>query len=290
MTAVTERGQHTRPRASVIIPAHDEATIIGRLLDQIRELGADHDVLVVANGCTDSTASVVSAHPWCRLIEIEAASKPAALNAGDAAALAYPRIYLDADVTVSTDSLRQLIDVLDGPAPLVASPPVRIDHTGASLLARAYQRVWALTDYRLHDHTGSGIYGLSEAGRARFGAFPHLIADDLYVRQLFGPTERRVSPGAPFTIHAPRTVRAQARRLGRTMAGELQLAQQYPQLQPEGGADASRRRLLGRIGRRPALWPAFAVYATTYVTGRVLARVKLARGRTDVWERDETTR
>lgn len=218
------------PRASIIIPAHDEATVIGRLLDGIAELGADHDVLVVANGCTDGTAAVVRAHPWCRLIEVDEASKIAALNAGDAAARAFPRVYLDADVTVSPATLRSLVGLLDRSEAIVASPPVRVDTAGASVFARAYQRVWAMTDYRLENHTGSGVYGLSEAGRARFGAFPDVIADDLYVRLLFAPSERRICRGAPFTMRAPRTARAQVRRLARAMAGELQLTERFPEL------------------------------------------------------------
>ena len=52
----------------------------------------------------------------------------------------------------------------------------------------------------------------------------------------------------------------------------------------------ARGRLLGRVARRPALWPSFVVYAAVYAAGRASARIKLARGRTDVWERDETSR
>lgn len=219
------------PRASIIIPAHDEGRVIGRLLDGIADLASDHDVLVVANGCTDGTADAVRARPWCRLVEVAEASKIAALNAGDAAAHAFPRVYLDADVTVGAATLRELVAVLGTAEPIVASPAVRIDASGASVLARAYHRVWALTDYRLENHTGSGVFGLSEAGRGRFGPFPDLISDDLYVRLLFRAGERRVSAGEPFTLFAPRTARAQVRRLGRAMAGELQLAQRHPELQ-----------------------------------------------------------
>jgi hypothetical protein len=53
---------------------------------------------------------------------------------------------------------------------------------------------------------------------------------------------------------------------------------------------AARGRLVGRVVRRPGLWPAFVVYSAIYAAGRASARVKLARGRTHVWERDDTTR
>ena len=45
---------------TVIIPAHNEARVIRRLLDQIvaDATPGELDVIVVANGCTDDTADV----------------------------------------------------------------------------------------------------------------------------------------------------------------------------------------------------------------------------------------
>lgn len=247
-------------------------------------------MIVVANGCVDDTEAVVGRFPWCRLVSIDVASKPAALNAGDAAAKAAARVYLDADVSISDTTLRALIEAIGTAEPIVASPPVRIDQRAATVPARAYQRVWSLTDYRMLDHTGSGVYAVSASGRARFERFPDIVSDDLWVRLLFDADQRRVTEGPPFTIHAPRTLRAQLKRLSRTMAGEMQVARLYPQLQPSGSLRRSRGRLLGRVARRPALWPAFLVYAGTYAAARWRARMKLERGRMHVWERDLTTR
>ncbi len=273
--------------ATVIIPAHDEAAPLGRLLAGIAPALDRLDVVVVANGCTDATADVARAAGAVRVLELDQASKRAAMNAGDAAARHPVRIYLDADVTMTPATLLALAALLQRDDAVVASPAVRIEQRGSSLPARAYQQVWALTDYRLQEHTGSGVFGLSAAGRARFGEFPDVIADDLFVRMLFVPEERVVSPGEPFTVFAPRTLRAQVGRLRRTMAGELQLAERFPDLERAPGA---RRRLIGRVARRPWVWPSFVVYAAAYAAGRSAARQKLASGQTGVWERDLSSR
>ena len=97
---------------SVVIPAHNEEAVIASTLRSVLEgLEQGAEVLVVCNGCSDDTAAVAGTFGLpVRVLEIEPASKVAALNAGDEVAAGYPRIYLDADVT------------LDGPAPPPTSP------------------------------------------------------------------------------------------------------------------------------------------------------------------------
>lgn len=279
-----------RKHCSIIIPAHDESRVLARLLQQIASIADDCEVIVVANGCTDDTAAVAASFSWCTCIETPVASKVVALNAGDAVAHGQGRIYLDADVSVSPDTLRSLAAAISTPHPIVASPRVEIDSLGASLPARAYQRIWGMTDYRRDNHTGSGIYALSPAGRRRFGMFPDLISDDLYVRLLFSDAERRVTEGEPFTVFAPRTLRSQIRRLGRTMAGEMQLARTRSDVTSSHLGDGARGHLLGRVARDPRRWADFLVYVIAYGAGRVLARNKTRSHQLQTWERDLTTR
>ena len=100
---------------SIVIAAHNEAAVLGRCLDAVLTGAApgEFDVTVVANGCTDATAEVATARPGVRVLDLPAAGKVGALNAGDAVAVGYPRIYLDADIVIPATGIRVLRDALD---------------------------------------------------------------------------------------------------------------------------------------------------------------------------------
>ncbi len=71
---------------SVIIPAHDEGSVIARTLEAMTNGAApgELDVIVVCNGCTDDTAAVARRFgPPVRVIETDIAGKSHALNLGD---------------------------------------------------------------------------------------------------------------------------------------------------------------------------------------------------------------
>ncbi|WP_448631445.1 glycosyltransferase family 2 protein [Cellulomonas soli] len=77
---------------SVVIPAHDEEHGIARTLAPLAQAAAAGtlEVVVVANGCTDATAAVARSVPGVHVVEIDVASKAAALRAGDRAATRFP--------------------------------------------------------------------------------------------------------------------------------------------------------------------------------------------------------
>ena len=288
-------------RISVVIPAHDEEAVIGRLLAQlvgdVRAPGLE--IVVVANGCRDATATVARGFGRrVRVVEIPEASKIAALRAGDRAATAFPRAYVDADVRVSADALLALGHLLETPGgPLVASPRLEVDTTGASWFVRSHHRIWELTDYRQHDHIGSGVYALSAAGRARFGDWPDVIADDRFVQQLFRPDERATLDGHSFTVPSARTIRAHLRRTTRIARGNLELADASTPvdeaapapgrvLAPAPSGDRASN-LVGRVARRPALWPAVAVYGGTATVPKLRAIRQVDRQEEAAWSRDD---
>ena len=80
---------------------------------------------------------------------------------------------------------------------LAAAPVMDVDLRGSSLAVRAYYRVWMRLPYVRDGMIGVGVYALSEEGRRRFGEFPEVIADDGYVRMLFGSGERIRVDDAP---------------------------------------------------------------------------------------------
>ena len=82
------------------------AAVIGRCLSALQnQEGVDHlDVVVVANGCSDDTAAVAE-RAGVTVIVLPEPGKSAALVVGDAAAVGFPRVYLDADIELPVAAL-----------------------------------------------------------------------------------------------------------------------------------------------------------------------------------------
>ncbi|MBT2498947.1 glycosyltransferase [Agromyces sp. ISL-38] len=280
-------------RLSVVIPAHDEAAVIGRLLEALTSdpHSTELEIVVVANGCRDATVPVARAfEPAVRVVEIAAASKIDALEAGDAAATTFPRAYVDADVAVDVATLLALADALTRTGgPLVASPRLEIDTDGVSWPVRQHYRIWELTDYRSAGHIGSGIYAMSAAGRARFDTWPHVIADDRFVQQLFLPSERETLDGHAFRVRSARTLAAHLRRSTRIARGNRELPSDV-QLAADAPMGDRAGNLVRRVARQPRLWVAFGVYCVTSTVPRLRARRLIAERREPEWARDETSR
>src|ERR1035438_4927968 len=103
---------------SVVVPAHNEARVIGRLLGQLVAAvrPGELDIIVVANGCADDTAEVAASFgPAVRVLTLPVACKHEALTAGDRAAASFPRIYVDADVELRVHDVRALAAALCQP-------------------------------------------------------------------------------------------------------------------------------------------------------------------------------
>lgn len=276
------------PAASIVIPAHNESAVIGRLLGALSPGEGGLEVIVACNGCTDDTA-VVAARCGALVIEVDTPSKIAALNAGDTAAKAFPVIFIDADVCVSRASIDALIQVLRMPGVSCAAPPLRVDVAGCSLLVRAYFAIWSRLPYLRDGYVGSGVYGLSREGRSRFDRFPAIIADDLFVRNLFPRSERRVVAADPFVIQAPRNAASLLRRRIRIDQGNLEL-RAHPEFRNLPGGLEPRKSWWQVPMARPYLLPAALVYAVINLVAKIAARRRLGRKGPVDWGRDDTSR
>lgn len=275
---------------SIVIPAHNESEVIARALDAITRDAAvgEFDVVVVCNGCTDSTADVARRFSSAvRVIECATASKPNALNLGDAAAQAFPRVYIDADVIVTTDSIRALADRLRRGDVLAAAPRPTFELTNCSRAVRAYYDVQNQLPSSREGIGGSGVYALSETGRSRFGSFPAITADDGYVRIQFATDERVVVASAQSTVLAPRTLEDLISIKSRSHFGNYELATLYPNLWHNRGP--SNRRSLMRLFRYPRLWSSLLVFCWVAVEARRRARRRL-RSKNQTWMRDSSSR
>src|SRR3954451_22568194 len=126
---------------SIVVPAHNESSVIARTLQPWvgGPSSEDISVVVVCNGCTDDTASNARRFgPTVRVIESEIASKTHALNLGDQTSQIFPRIYIDADILISLDAIRALSRRLERGDVLAVAPTPDIDLTGCSVPIRMY--------------------------------------------------------------------------------------------------------------------------------------------------------
>lgn len=281
-----------RPVASVVIPAHNEASNILTCLRTVTEFGqtVPLEVIVAANGCTDRTVELARSLSGVRVLDLPVASKVQTLNAADQIATCFPRIYLDADVQLDQEALRCLIETLTTDRPRLAVPSVRYDLGAADCLVRRFYQIFQQLPAAQKGTTGRGVYAVSGAGRARFGRFPNVLGDDLFVNRLFSTDETVVCRGLSV-VRTPATWRDLVRIRSRLAAGNAELAAATEDEMTAAAPDHDFSRttsatvvaLFTLIGRRPHQLPSVLVYAV--LTG--LARM---RGEPRGWERDQSTR
>ena len=281
---------------SVIIPAYNEEGVLRRTLDSILNGAetADLEIIVCCNGCSDRTADIAREFgPPVQVLETPRGSKTLALNMGDAAAKTFPRIYLDADICLSYETIQKIARALSGTTILAAAPRMRVNLSDRSWPIRAYHEVWLTTPYHTKGMIGSGVYAVSEAGRKRFGEFPDIIADDAFARAQFGPDERQILEDCEFIMSPPTSLNALIKIKSRAQLGNMELAQKYPNLiinlsQKEPRFD--KLRWLSKYLLWPLNWPKFAVYAFVKTVAAFRARRQFKQLTSYRWERDETSR
>lgn len=265
---------------SIIVPAHNESAVIRRNLTALVN-GAkpgELEVIVAANGCTDDTVKIAAGFGSpVRVVRVSTASKPAALNAGDAAATGFPRLYVDADVELATESVRVIAATLSE-GYLAASPELFVDTSESSLLVRSYYRFWSNLPSVAEDLVGRGVYAVSAKGRRRFSSFPDVVNDDHFFRELFAPSERVIAHGSRSRVWAPRTTKALVNRKTRVQVGNRTSDR-------EGTAWSGIAAVLRNHPIRIFDLPAFLAVGTI---ARLRARrIKGAAGSVD-WGRDDS--
>jgi glycosyltransferase involved in cell wall biosynthesis len=284
--------QHTR--ATVIVPAHNEEAVLVRCLDVLLAAAdaGEFDVVVVSNGSSDRTVALAreyarrSAHS-VDVVDLPERSKIAALRAGTRLATAPVRVVVDADVSLDTGSLRELVERLRaaGSEPRAGCPRLVVDTTASSWPVRAYFRTWTALPYVRQGMVGSGVFAINQAGADRLGTFPDVLNDDEWVRRSFAPHERIITNGT-FTMIAPRTVRALVRRTARTVVGNRELTRQDPVSangnSPRALAEAVRQRRVGV--------PHAVTYLMIAVMARGLASWRTWSGHGGKWATDHTSR
>ncbi|MGH6964182.1 MAG: glycosyltransferase [Phenylobacterium sp.] len=279
---------------SIIIPAHNEESVIRRGLHAVLDGASpgELEVIVVCNGCSDATAALAREFaPAVQVIETDVASKSNALNLGDEAAHGFPRIYMDADVVMDIASIRKLADALRGPTVMAAAPRVEtLFSPDCDWSVRAFYDFWMDLPFVKDGMMAAGVYAVSEAGRARFGRFPDIIADDGFCRLQFTPVERIEVADAVSRVTAPSRFADLVKIRTRSRLGVHQLQARYPELFAAERKAKRYGHTLGHILSRPDLY----VPAVPFIAVSVISRLRAGRQKRAVgdyvWERDNSSR
>ncbi|WP_235912393.1 glycosyltransferase [Ruania zhangjianzhongii] len=273
----------TSADGAVIVPAHNEAAVIARTLRALAPLTAVEgmEVIVACNGCTDDTAEIAREFAGVQVIETDQASKTVAMNLGDDAATAWPRLYLDADIDADPHSVLAVFAALAQPGVLAARARYVYDAIGVSIPVRAYYRARSRIPAPPARLWGAGGYATTEKGHRRFGRFADVIADDSWFDEQFHASEKRVVATAPMRVRTPRNAADLVAVLARRRRGVLEL----------GATDEASSR--GRALLRSVRGPRSAIDAGWYTVLTLLARRRALRtwrqGHRG-WDRDASSR
>jgi glycosyltransferase involved in cell wall biosynthesis len=270
-----------RPKASVVVPAHQEESGLARCLQAVLHDGEPLEVIVAVNGSSDRTADIARQFPVV-LLELPAPGKAPALDAADAVCTVLPRLYVDADVVLEPGAVAALVKALDVPHARLATPRRRLDLTGASPLVRLYYRTWQRLQEVRGDLLGCGVYAVNAAGRERWDRFPPGIADDYHVHTRFSAGERVLVADAVSVVRPPRTFASLISVRARVYAGNVEHAARHGVMKrPEPRREA--------LMRDPVALAGLPLYVLVTALAKRRARQRVAAGSTD-WARDASGR
>jgi glycosyltransferase involved in cell wall biosynthesis len=109
----------SRPRFSIIVPAHNEEALLPSALEALRSAvvrsGSSAEIVVVANRCTDATQPIAEAAGAVVVVD-EHRNIAATRNAGIAASTGEVVVTIDADTVIHPDALVEVGRLVDSGA------------------------------------------------------------------------------------------------------------------------------------------------------------------------------
>jgi glycosyltransferase involved in cell wall biosynthesis len=271
---------------SILIPAHNEAAVIGRTLAHLgRGLCRDTvEVIVIPNGCRDRTADAArDAMPEAIVLETQVPGKAKAMRLGLARARGAAIVFLDADLDVDAAAIGRLVAPLLRGEALASHGGMDVDLAGCSAAVRGFYAIWQRGPY-LRGGKFGGLFAVSRAGLDRITPLPDVTADDEYVSRAFRPSEKAYVRDVRFVARAPRTLAALFAVRKRVRRGTRELGRMGHGASGGGG----RGQLVGALAR-PMLWAPLLVFLSLTVSVRVALMFE-ATGGAPKWERDDSSR
>lgn len=279
----------------IIIPARDEAEVLPTSLKGLlkQDYSGVMRLIISDNGSSDATVEV--ARKWAAQFEqaghevwvlhLPFGNKPAALNVADVAAEDLIRVYLDADIELSPNSISEMVAAL-GPesGALMCCPQMRIA-SGGGWVTQRWGRAWTRLPWVSEDAIGGGVYAVSAEGRRRWRDYPNIIAEDAFVQVQFRRNERRVLPNCHFLIRLPEGFSDLVKIRTRQLRGNRELAKHASGEWGRAAYPLARR--LKFVLTSPTLWPDLPVYLLVNLFAYRRARQRAALG-TQMWERADS--
>lgn len=277
--------------ATVIVPAHNESSVIENCLDSIiNQKGIDH-IIVPCNGCTDDTVEIVRRKfPSVVCLDIELPSKTNALNVAEEKAkelgVSYPIFYIDADTQLSDNAIQHITEKMKGSTTLLSAPTPIIDTSKSSWLVKTYYNVWTNLPYIKEGVIATCSFIVSEEGRRRFDKFADVIGDDGFIRCHFKNEEISNIEGAEIYIHAPKDIFSLVKIKTRARLGNMELIarNKCPVIENKNYGNVMKSRLLSKD------FFLTAVYIMIAMVIRVRANMQFKKLEDYQWEKDISSR
>ena len=277
--------------ATVIVPAHNEASVIEDCLNSIvNQHGVDH-IIVPCNGCTDNTVEIVeSKFPKVVCLDIKKPSKTNALNVAEKKAkelgISYPVFYIDADTQLSENAIVHISNVINSGEVLLAAPTPIINTDKSSFLVKTYYKVWTNLPYIKEGVIATCSFIVSEEGRQRFDKFADVIGDDGFIRCHFKNKEIANIKGAEIYITAPKDIFSLIKIKTRARLGNMELI-------AKNKCPVREEKHYGNVVKEILFSKNFisaSIYILIALIIRVRANVQFKKLSTYTWEKDTSSR
>lgn len=278
---------------SVIIPAHNEASLIGPCLlalitGQDGEAGPVFEIIVVANACEDSTAENArqmsdfarKANIGLSVLETPVSGKANALNLAEQVCKANMRVYLDADVICSPGMIAELAKILSVTEARYASGQV-LPCSGGNFVSECYGHVWGNLPFVADGVAGCGLYAVNATGRLRWDKFPEIHSDDKFVRLHFTQDER-FKVDVNYLWPLPKSLRGLIAVRSRWCRGNSEFARDYKHLLINEHSQSIDARWALVFGLKHPL--SCIVFVGVYIAAKLRALI-YSNSATSGWER-----
>ena len=277
--------------ATVIIPAHNEESVIEDCLNSIiNQEGIDH-IIVPCNGCTDNTVEIVkNKFPTVVCLNIKKPSKTNALNIAEKKAkelgISYPIFYIDADTQLSENCIPYISEALKNSNTLLAAPTPIIDTRKSSWLVQTYYSVWTQLPYIKEGVIATCSFIVTEEGRKRFDVFADVIGDDGFIRCHFKNKEIANIKGAEIYITAPRDIYSLIKIKTRARLGNMELIsrQKCPIQEAKNYSNVMSAKLFSKD------FIATSIYILIALVIRIRAKKQFKKLSSYQWEKDTSSR